>query len=176
MGFEFYLTTVNKSDAYHLSNDQLIDILYSEEYTKNDIDYYCSDGAILSNIVEKIGRKVVANEPVYELTEHNLYQILEKICRNMDSLSVDRCMVKNYIKFNEDNNSYTVGECDGAEVYTEKGFYRKVYKTDYIEEADELILTDVDEFLLYRSYMKTILKALDEFDPENERLFAISSY
>lgn len=141
-----------------------------------DLDYFCSNGSLLADIV-KNNFSETDTKGVYLID--NIYLLLTKVAEKLCDTNLYRGTVANsvseIIDVDTDTTTIQLTPCDGVEIVTQEGLYKRIYSSDYEENYGIIIPEDYDFFNLL-DYLKCILNIRDKINMQKEDLYFVESY
>lgn len=142
-----------------------------------DLDYFCSNGRLLADIVKKNFSETDTKD-VYLID--NIYLLLTKVTEKLCDINLYRGTVANSVNeivdVNTDITSIQLIPCDGVEIVTQEGLYKRIYSSDYENEYGIIIPEKTYDFFNLLEYLKSILHIKDKVNFIKEDLYFVESY
>jgi len=165
MGYECDFVKVKRFDyCSFIDADEFQNELNDKFESGTLIDYYCSEGRLLTEIIRNAysNNDMVLYDGINIINKSDLYIILVELCHHIEELDLRSGNIVNYFIENDDD-SITVSSCDGIELKTDDGLIKRIYSSDDYDGA-EIIVTNVHKLHMIQNFIKTILKCIKESD------------
>ena len=172
MGYEVDFISVDKTVT------ETLETCVNESHIPGvkDLDYFCSSGRLLADII-KNNFSETDIKGVYLID--NIYLLLTKVVEKLCDTNLYRGTVVNsvseIIDVDTDTTTIQLTPCDGVEIVTQEGLYKRIYSSDYEENYGIIIPEDYDFFNLL-DYLKCILNIKDKINMQKEDLYFVESY
>lgn len=172
MGYEVDFISIDKTVT------ETLETCISESHIPGvkDLDYFCSSGRLLADIV-KNNFSETDTKGVYLIDNIDLLltEVAEKLCDTNLYRGTIANSVSEIIDVDTDTTTIQLTPCDGVEIVTQEGLYKRIYSSDYEDNYGIIIPEDYDFFNLL-DYLKCILNIKDKINMQKEDLYFIESY